>query len=100
MLARLQTLWDGEKPEVEESDNEEETDSGEGNLVTAVPRQHSDQVPFEIDPNIDITSMALLDMIAETEEAVEKDTASPCPSSMRPANLEKRISVAEAFENW
>jgi hypothetical protein len=55
------------------------------------------RVQFEIDPNIDINSKALLDMIAE-DEVVEKDEE--VSQSEPAANPEKRMSVAEAFENW
>ena len=103
----MQTLGDSETQnpsELEESDDDEELeeidhDEGQVRVTPAQPpRTSSARVMFEIDPNINIHSKALLDMIAETEAGIEKEVAGP--STGRPATSEKRISVAEAFENW
>ena len=62
------------------------------------PTTSAARVMFKIDPNINIHSKALLNMIAETEAGIEKEVAGPSTGKL--ANSEKRISVAEAFENW
>jgi len=56
------------------------------------------RVPFEIDTNININLKALLDMIATETEVIEKDDEAS--QSEPAAKTEKRVSVAEAFENW
>lgn len=107
----MQTLGDNktENKELEDSDDEEHTDEGQKEQATTAlapspctSTPMACRVAFEIDPNINIDSRALLDMISETEvvsvTASEKGTGHPGPS--KPANLETKISVAEAFDNW
>jgi hypothetical protein len=100
----LQTLGDGESenPELEESDDEEDMDEGRNENTTRPSTPTAHQVSFEIDSSININSKALLDMISETEVTVgtEKGAVALGPSNSKPANLEKKVSVAEAFENW
>src|SRR6266446_5979541 len=102
-LMRLQTLGDGESknPELEESNDKDDMDKGQNENTTRPSTPTVYQVPFEIDSSINIISKALLNMISETEVTqslgTEKGAVAPGPS--KPANLEKKVSVAEAFEN-
>jgi len=98
----LQTLGEGESenPELEESDDEEDTDEGQNENTTRPSTPTAYRVPFEIDSSININSKALLDMISETEVTVGTEKGAVAPGPSKPANLEKKVSVAEAFENW
>jgi len=53
------------------------------------------QTTFTIDPIIDLNAAALLDMISPEPTVSEKTTPTERPS--KPANLERKISVAQAF---
>ena len=106
----MQTLGEneGENPELEDSDDEENTET------TSAPRpaygQSTDsttptetRITFEIDRNIDINSKALLDMISENDTvsmATAEAARGPATSKPTTGNPEKNITVAEAFENW
>ena len=61
----------------------------------------SRRIMFEINPNININSKALLDMISETEVSTPaSENAANAPGPSKLVNLEEKISVAEAFDNW
>jgi hypothetical protein len=109
----LQTLGnnEGENPDLEDSDDDEEnTDDsvkeGTSTVTGATPARVAGQltsnptesrIAFEIDPNMNINSKALLDMISETDTV---SAAARAPATSKPTNQEKKISVAEAFDNW
>ena len=86
-------------PELEESEDEElENIEEENNMPEFTAPKAAIWVPFKIDTNININLKALLDMIATETEVIEKhDEASQSEPATNP---EKRVSVAEAFENW
>jgi hypothetical protein len=85
---------DGEEEENALAD-EEEDEEVEGEASTTQPAS-IDEIAFEIDPNIDIDSPALVDMISE--EAV----VSEAPLNVsRPVDAANRtFTVEEAFEDW
>ena len=92
--ARIQSYF-----KLEDSDNNEEgsTMASHGQFT------HTEtQIMFNIDRNIVINSKALLNMIFENDTvsmatANMKTTRGPATGT---SNQEKKISVAEAFENW
>ncbi len=100
-LKRLQICTNDKNgnPELEESEDEElENIEEENNMPEFTAPKAAIWVPFKIDTNININLKALLDMIATETEVIEKhDEASQSEPATNP---EKRVSVAEAFENW
>lgn len=97
-----------ENPDLEDDSDDDEENKEEGTsmaprLVAAghwqvTPSSTESRIAFEINPNIDINSKALLDMISETDTV--SATTAKAPATSKPTNLEKKISVAEAFDNW
>ena len=94
-----------------DNDNDESTDESEKQglgtsmapwLVAGQMAPMESQMAFEINLNIDINSKALLDMISETDimSATENLKATGFPATLKPTNPDKRISIAEAFDNW
>ena len=78
---------DDEDPSVEECSNEEAPHGGASGQKLA----------FAIDPQIDINSRALLDMISEEAMVVDQ----PQPSARaKTASKCNEISVDEAFDDW
>lgn len=104
-LARLQNKHEGDEShnsELEDEDEDEENDEGirrEENTGTPHDNWNEDgcQTTFAVDPNIDLNATALLDMISPEPTVSEKTMPTERPS--KPANLERKISVAEAFES-
>ncbi|KAF8154878.1 ribonuclease H-like domain-containing protein [Crassisporium funariophilum] len=109
-LARLQTLGDNESEnmELEDSDEDENADEDQTEGTSTTPRLATGQstptesrIAFKIDPNININSKTLLDMISETDTvSAATAKAAGAPATSKAANPEKKISVSEAFDNW
>ncbi len=103
-LARLQTRDEADKiPNVELEEEESDDDSGEGQgtITTTMTQRnneyhHGERTTFIVDPNMDLNSPALLDMISPDPIVTEKITATEQKSVNE---LERKISVAEAFES-
>jgi len=53
-----------------------------------------------IDPNINIESKALLDMISETELSIATNKGAGTRGPSKLANPGRKINVSEAFDNW
>jgi hypothetical protein len=97
LLARMQA-GDDQNGEGEENvlADEEEDEMVEGEASTMQPAS-IDTIAFEINPNIDIDSPALIDMISE--EAVVSEA--PLNALSRPVDAANRtFTVEEAFEDW
>jgi hypothetical protein len=81
--------------ETQDDSNDEDLSAEESSHEEGQP--HKQKLAFAIDPQIDINSHALLDMISE--EAVVVDQ--PLPSAHAKTATEcKEISVDEAFDDW
>ena len=107
MLARLQTLQPGEEQNLNREIDESDDEDNESDRVleeNSVPGQRATptacRTAFEIDPNINIESKTLLDMISETEVSSGIATPAGAQGKSKQTNAEKKFSVAKAFDNW
>jgi hypothetical protein len=101
-LARLQTRDEADENPNAELEEEESDDEESEEPITTMSQHnngnHGGRTAFLVDPNMDLNSTALLDMISPDPIVSEQITATQQDST--PVNeLERRISVAEAFES-
>ena len=88
---------DSDNPSAEESSHEGRPQSN--STVSRDERASGQKLAFAIDPQIDINSRALLDMISE-EAVVASVDQSLLSARAKTATDRREISIDEAFEDW
>jgi len=85
------------REETQDDDSDDEDPSSAAEESSHEGEAHEQKLAFAIDPQIDINSCALLNMISEEAVVVDQPLPAVC---VRTATERKEISVDEAFDDW